>query len=157
MPTKKTATSRANNFRCQHLTGSGIAAGFFGLQQSESKGYLSAAWSTIFRQRTGLLGHGSTLNDSASPTYQHTDALRDRNIFAQVEEAFWKLEPGVSAVLRGVFARRVFVVPLFISKGYFTEEVLPREMGFAQREDGSFETIRSENGQTIHYCGPIGT
>ena len=105
-----------------------------------------------------LLGHGSTLNvDSARPTYQHADALRDQNIFAQVEEAFWKLEPGVSAVLRGVFARRVFVVPLFISEGYFTEEVLPRELGFAQREDGSFETTRNENGQTIHYCGPIGT
>ena len=99
-----------------------------------------------------LLGHGSTLNvDSASPTYQHTDALRDRNIFAQVEEAFWKLEPGLCAVLRGVFTRRVFVVPLFISEGYFTEEVLPRELGFAQREDGSFETTRNENGQTIHY------
>jgi len=105
-----------------------------------------------------LLGHGSTLNvDSARPTYQHADALRDQKIFAQVEEAFWKLEPGVSAVLRGVFAKRVFVVPLFISEGYFTEEVLPRELGFAQRKDGSFETTRNENGQTIHYCGPIGT
>ena len=105
-----------------------------------------------------LLGHGSTLNvDSARPTYQHADALRARNLFAQVEEAFWKLEPGVSAVLRGTFAKRVFVVPLFISEGYFTEEVLPRELGFAQRVDGSFETIRHDGGQTIHYCGPIGT
>ena len=105
-----------------------------------------------------LLGHGSTLNvDSAKPTYQHADALREKNLFVQVEEAFWKLEPGVSAVLRGVFAKRIFVVPLFISEGYFTEEVLPRELGFAQRSDGTFETVRQKGEQTIHYCGPIGT
>ena len=105
-----------------------------------------------------LLGHGSTLNvDSAKPTYQHADALREKNFFAQVEEAFWKLEPGVSAVLRGIFAKRIFVVPLFISEGYFTEEVLPRELGFAQRSDGTFETVRLKGEQTIHYCGPIGT
>ena len=105
-----------------------------------------------------LLEHGSTLNeDSAKPTYQHADALREKNFFAQVEEAFWKLEPGVSAVLRGIFAKRIFVVPLFISEGYFTEEVLPRELGFAQRSDGTFETVRLKGEQTIHYCGPIGT
>lgn len=105
-----------------------------------------------------LLGHGSTLNvDSAKPTYQHADTLRSRNLFAQVEEAFWKLEPGVSAVLRGIFAKRVFVVPLFISEGYFTEEVLPRELGFAQRSDGSFKLTQRNGEQTIHYCGPIGT
>ena len=105
-----------------------------------------------------LLGHDSTLNlDSAKPTYQHADTLRSRNIFAQVEEAFWKLEPGVSAVLRGIFAKRVFVVPLLISEGYFTEEVLPRELGFAQRSDGSFKLTQREGEQTIHYCGPVGT
>lgn len=105
-----------------------------------------------------LLGHGSTLNvDSAKPTYQHADTLRSRNLFAQVEEAFWKLEPGVSAVLRGIFAKRVFVVPLFISEGYFTEEVLPRELGFSQRSDGSFKLTQREGEQTIHYCGPVGT
>ena len=105
-----------------------------------------------------LLGHGSTLNvDSAKPTYQHADTLRSRNLFAQVEEAFWKLEPGVRAVLRGIFAKRVFVVPLFISEGYFTEEVLPRELGFAQRSDGSFKLTQRNGEQTIHYCGPIGT
>src|ERR1044071_1327170 len=41
-----------------------------------------------------LVGHGSTLNaDSSAPTYQHADELRWRNIFAQVLECFWKLEP----------------------------------------------------------------
>ena len=85
--------------------------------------------------------------------HRHTDALRSQTFSHKLRRHF-RLEPGVSAVLRGVFARRVFVVPLFISEGYFTEEVLPRELGFAQREDGSFETTRNENSQTIHYCGP---
>ena len=66
-----------------------------------------------------LVGHGSTLNaDSSAPTYQHADELRRREIFAQVVECFWKLEPGIAGVLRGVFAPRVFIVPLFISVLY---------------------------------------
>lgn len=105
-----------------------------------------------------LLGHGSTVNpDSARPTYQHAETLREKNIFAQVEEGFWKLEPGVNSVLRGVFTKRVFIVPLFISEGYFTEEVLPRELGFAKKEDGSYQTILHDNERTIYYCGPVGT
>lgn len=99
-----------------------------------------------------LVGHGSTLNaDSSAPVYQHAEALRNRKIFAQVLEAFWKLEPYLAGVLRGVFAPRVFVVPLFISEGYFTEEVIPREMGF------SSERIRKSGDQTFYYCGPVGT
>src|SRR5580704_15697754 len=86
-----------------------------------------------------LIGHGSTVNaDSATPTYQHAEALRQRGIFAQVREAFWKQEPYVWQVLRGVFAPRVFIVPLFISEGYFTEEVIPRELGFCDSDGKNF-------------------
>src|SRR5882762_4589708 len=82
-----------------------------------------------------LVGHGSTLNaESSAPTYQHADELRRRGIFGQVIEAFWKIEPAICAVLRGVFARRVFVVPLFISEGYFTEAVIPRELGMPRTQ-----------------------
>ena len=77
-----------------------------------------------------LAGHGSTLNaETAAPVYQHADELRRRGLFAQVLEAFWKQEPYLAQVMRGVFAPRVFVAPLFISDGYFTEEVIPRELG----------------------------
>jgi sirohydrochlorin cobaltochelatase len=104
-----------------------------------------------------LVGHGSTVNaESSAPTYQHADELRRRGVFAQVLEAFWKLEPGLAGVLRGAFAPRVFVVPLFISEGYFTEEVIPRELGFPLR-DGQFERVQTRGDQTIYYCGPIGT
>ena len=109
-----------------------------------------------------LIGHGSTLNaESAGPTYQHADELRHRGIFGQVVEAFWKLEPNIAAVLRGVFARRVFIVPLFISEGYFTEEVIPRELGLGVQGSTfkvqSFPVVQQRGGQMFYYCGPVGT
>ena len=109
-----------------------------------------------------LIGHGSTVNaDSAAPTYQHADELRRRGIFADVLECFWKQEPCIAAVLRGAFTPRVFIVPLFISEGYFTEEVIPRELGLTNNGGAGFERlqIRVNNGfsQQIFYCGPVGT
>lgn len=105
-----------------------------------------------------LVGHGSTVNaDSAAPTYQHADELRRRGIFAQVQEAFWKQEPGIAGVLRGVFTPRVFVVPLFISEGYFTEQVIPRELGLCKNDEPNFPRVQRRGAQTLHYCGPVGT
>src|SRR6185295_2594413 len=105
-----------------------------------------------------LAGHGSTLNaDSSAPTYQHGDELRRRKIFGQVLECFWKIEPAICAVLRGVFARRVFVVPLFISEGYFTQEVIPRELGLPRKSSGEFERMLKRGNQVIWYTDPIGT
>jgi sirohydrochlorin cobaltochelatase len=109
-----------------------------------------------------LIGHGSTLNaDSAAPTCQHADELRRRKIFGEVREAFWKQEPYIWQVLRGVFAKRVFCVPLFISEGYFTEEVIPRELGFDVQRSMSdvrcFPLVQQRGEQTIFYCGPVGT
>jgi sirohydrochlorin cobaltochelatase len=105
-----------------------------------------------------LIGHGSTLNaDSAAPTYQHADELRRRGMFGQVLEAFWKQEPGIAGVLRGAFAPRVFIVPLFISEGYFTEEVIPRELGFRQAGEKEFPRVQPRGSQTLYYCGPVGT
>jgi sirohydrochlorin cobaltochelatase len=105
-----------------------------------------------------LVGHGSTLNaDSAAPTYQHADELRRRHLFAQVQETFWKQEPYLSQVWRGIFAPRAFVVPLFISEGYFTEEVIPRELGFCQKGETHFSRVQKHGAQTFHYCGPVGT
>ncbi len=105
-----------------------------------------------------LVGHGSTLNgDSGAPTYQHADELRRRGIFGQVLEAFWKQEPMIGGVLRGVFTPRVFIVPLFISEGYFTEQVIPRELGFCGNNEPGFARVQRRGGQTLYYCGPVGT
>jgi len=113
-----------------------------------------------------LIGHGSTLNaESAAPTYQHADELRRRGIFADVLEAFWKQEPCIAGILRAAFTPRVFIVPLFISEGYFTEEIIPRELGFRNNEQKEFARVQVRPGppgvnfkeQTLYYCGPVGT
>jgi sirohydrochlorin cobaltochelatase len=104
-----------------------------------------------------VLGHGTTLNaESGAPVFQHAAALRERNCFAAVREAFWKQEPQIKAVLAGVTTPRAFIVPLFISEGYFSEEVIPRELGF-RGEGREFSRVRSEAGRTQYYCRALGT
>ncbi|MGB8370106.1 MAG: CbiX/SirB N-terminal domain-containing protein [Limisphaerales bacterium] len=99
-----------------------------------------------------VLGHGTAQNDdSAAPVYQHAAELRRRKIFAQVREAFWKQEPQIKKVLPEISTPRVFIVPLFISEGYFSEEVIPRELGF----DPNFH-LRTPNSE-LFYCCPVGT
>jgi len=105
-----------------------------------------------------LLGHGTTLNaESAAPVYQHAAEFRRRKMFAEVREAFWKQDPSVKQVLSLLIAARVFIVPLFISEGYFSEEVIPRELGFRGKgQDTSSRTLR-RGSQLLYYCEPIGT
>lgn len=97
-----------------------------------------------------LLGHGSTLNaDSSAPTYQHAEEIRRRHIFAEVHVAFWKEEPNFRQALRQTACSPVYVVPNFISSGYFTEQIIPRELGITGN------TTRIE-GKEVHYCPPVG-
>lgn len=104
-----------------------------------------------------LLGHGSYQNDaSCAPVFQHAAELRRRRLFGEVREAFWKQEPQVKRVLAEVSAPRVFIVPLFISEGYFSEEVIPRELGFHLTGD-STSRVSVHSARTTHYCRPIGT
>jgi sirohydrochlorin cobaltochelatase len=105
-----------------------------------------------------LVAHGSTQNaDSAKPAHQHTDELRSRRVFAEVRAGFLKQQPEVSGVLQGIEAKRIFIVPLFISEGYYTEELLPRELGFRTNDDRRFARVRQDGKQALHYCGPVGT
>jgi sirohydrochlorin cobaltochelatase len=97
-----------------------------------------------------IAGHGSTLNpDSSTPTLDHARRIRATGIFAEVAVCFWKEEPGFAEVLRTLDSETVYVVPNFISEGYFTRTVIPREMGL----DGP-TTLR--DGRSIHYCEPAG-
>lgn len=105
-----------------------------------------------------IVGHGSTLNaESSAPTHQHADEMRRRGIFGQVLTCFWKEEPAICGVLRGAYLPRVFIVPLFISEGYFTEQVIPRELGFCQNGEANFPRVQTRGNQTLYYCGPVGT
>ncbi len=98
-----------------------------------------------------LAGHGSTLNpDSSEPTHQHAATLRKRGIFSEVHSCFWKEEPSFRQIWRIVEADEVYIVPNFISEGYFTQTILPREFGL----DGA---LTERDGKIIKYCEPVGS
>jgi sirohydrochlorin cobaltochelatase len=101
-----------------------------------------------------IAGHGSTVNpDSSAPTLAQAAEIRRRGIFAQVGCAFWKEEPSLRDA---VFAfdpgaiNEVYVVPNFISEGYFTQTVIPRELELSGR------LTRRASGQIWKYCQPAG-
>lgn len=97
-----------------------------------------------------LVGHGSHLNpDSSAPVFQHARTLRRRGVFDAVHAAFWKEEPSLSRALDNVHESEVAIVPIFISTGYFTEQVIPREMGLSGE-------VTHRPGQVIRYTAPIG-
>src|SRR2546429_666783 len=101
-----------------------------------------------------IAAHGSTVNpDSSAPTLAHAAEIRRRKLFADVGCAFWKEEPSLRDAMflfDPGFIREVYVVPNFISEGYFTQTVVPRELEL----DGRI-TKRS-NGQIWKYCEPVG-
>lgn len=104
-----------------------------------------------------LLGHGtSESEDAGAPVYQHAAALRGRGLFGSVHEAFWKQSPRVAEVLAGLAAARMFIVPLFMSEGYFGTQVIPRELGFTLTEAAA-SRVRRRGGQRMVYCRPVGT
>src|SRR5437870_13573941 len=101
-----------------------------------------------------IVAHGSTVNpDSSAPTLAHAAEIRRRKVFVDVQFAFWKEEPSLCDALflfDPESVREVYVVPNFISEGYFTQTVVPRELQL----DGRI-TKRS-NGQIWKYCEPVG-
>jgi len=104
-----------------------------------------------------LLGHGSSVDEDAGATVrQHAAELRRRGVFAEVREAFWKQEPQVKEVLAGLKHGRVFLVPIFISEGHFSDDVIPSELGFSATAAGDLR-IQDRAKQKFFYCKPIGT
>src|SRR5437763_8188868 len=111
---------------------------------------------TIDRANSALLivAHGSTVNpDSSAPTLAHAAEIRRRKIFADVGCAFWKEEPSLRDAIflfDPEVIREVYVVPNFISEGYFTQTVVPRELELNGR------ITKRSNGQVWKYCEPVG-
>jgi sirohydrochlorin cobaltochelatase len=98
-----------------------------------------------------IVGHGSHLNeDSSQPVYEHAARIRETGEFDEVVECFWKEEPSMRHVLDTIESEDLYVVPAFISEGYFTQQVIPRELGL----EGPL-TRKGE--KTIRYAGPLGT
>src|SRR5437899_4089509 len=101
-----------------------------------------------------IVGHGSTVNpDSSAPTLAHAAEIRRRKVFVDVECAFWKEEPSLRDAIFSFdpeAIREVYVVPNFISEGYLTQTVIPRELELNGR------TTKRANGQIWKYCEPVG-
>ena len=98
-----------------------------------------------------MVGHGSTVNpDSSAPTFTHADGIRERGCFGEVVCAFLKEEPSLRQVFQMVESDEIYVVPNFISEGYFTRTIIPRELEL----DGPV-TLRG--GCRINYCEPVGS
>ena len=101
-----------------------------------------------------IVAHGSTVNpDSSAPTLVHAAEIRRRKIFAKVDCAFWKEEPSLRDALflfDPESIREVYVVPNFISEGYFTQTVVPRELELNGR------ITKRADGQIWRYCEPVG-
>jgi sirohydrochlorin cobaltochelatase len=101
-----------------------------------------------------IVAHGSTVNpDSSTPTLAHASEIRRRKVFGDVECAFWKEEPSLRDALF-LFdpkpIREVYVVPNFISEGYFTQTVVPRELELKGH------ITKHPSGQIWKYCEPVG-
>ena len=91
--------------------------------------------------------------DSSAPTLAHAAEIRRRKIFADVGCGFWKEEPSLRDAIflfDPESIHEVCVVPNFISEGYFTQTVIPREL-----ELNGLITKRS-NGQIWKYREPVG-
>jgi sirohydrochlorin cobaltochelatase len=101
-----------------------------------------------------IVAHGSTVNpDSSAPTLAHAAEIRRRKIFADVQCAFWKEEPSMRDAIflfDPQSIREVYVVPNFISEGYFTQTVVPRELEL------NGPTTKRLDGQIWKYCEPVG-
>lgn len=101
-----------------------------------------------------IVAHGSTVNpDSSAPTLAHAAEISGRKIFLRVECAFWKEEPSLRDALflfDPQSIREVYVVPNFISEGYFTQTVVPRELEL------NGQITKRSNGQVWRYCEPVG-
>lgn len=97
-----------------------------------------------------IVGHGSTVNpDSSAPTHEHARTIRERGVFAEVHSCFWKEEPSMREVLRMVESDDIYIVPNFISEGYFTRTIIPREFGL----EGP---LTQRDGRMLKYCEPVG-
>jgi sirohydrochlorin cobaltochelatase len=101
-----------------------------------------------------IVGHGSTVNpDSSAPSLAHAAEIRRRKLFAEVQCCFWKEEPSLRDALLlfdDPAIREVYVVPNFISEGYFTQTVIPRELELTGPVTDRI------TGQIWNYCDPVG-
>lgn len=102
-------------------------------------------------QRPGviLVAHGSARSAaSAEPVMALAKSLRDRG-FPEVRSAFWKEEPFLHQALDLTRSGTVAVLPVFLSEGYFSSTVVPRELGLLYGDNHIGERL-------VHLLPPLG-
>ena len=112
-----------------------------------------------------LVAHGSTVNaQSSAPTRRLVEEIASRNIFGEVACAFNLEEPKIDDAPRIVSAQRIFVVPVTISQGHFTEETIPFRLKLCTKGqcdcpvgECHYPRDKKVDGKQIYYCKPIGT
>jgi sirohydrochlorin cobaltochelatase len=105
-----------------------------------------------------LVGHGSTQNKySSQALLMQAEALRRRGLFREVVVGFWKEPPFIAEALGSATSPRVFVLPFFISAGYFSEEAIPEVLGFKTPDSGGVTRVVRHGQQLRIYCRPVGT
>ena len=97
-----------------------------------------------------LAGHGSHISpETAATVWRHVDRLRQWRVAGEIGAAFWKEAPAFHDALRLVRADDVTIVPVFTARGYFTQTVIPTELGLS----GS---ITQREGRVIRYARTLG-
>ncbi|MCC6381187.1 MAG: hypothetical protein IT304_01705 [Dehalococcoidia bacterium] len=98
-----------------------------------------------------LAAHGSHLDPNASaPIHAHAERVASLGQFDEVRAVFWKEEPSFARAFDGLCAEDVTVVPVFISDGYFVQDVLPRELRLTGR-------LSCVDGRCVRYTPPVGS
>src|SRR4030095_16713231 len=97
-----------------------------------------------------IVGHGSTVKqDYSAPTFDHMENIRKRGVFGEVHCCFWKEEPSFRQIFHMVDRDDIYLVANFISEGYFTRTVVPRELELTGE-------LTQKDGRMIKYCEPVG-
>lgn len=97
--------------------------------------------------KTGILlaGHGSHISaNTAGLVWESVDRLRRLNLVHEVSAGFWKEQPSFHEALDAFTADDITVIPVFTTRGFFTQEVIPAEMGLTG-------ALTERSGKTIRY------
>ncbi len=91
-----------------------------------------------------LAGHGSHVSpETAGAVQRLADVLRRQGVADEVAPCFWKEPPSFAEVLGTVEAPDVFVVPVFASRGFYAESVLPAEMALDRPRNAGQRVVRT--------------
>lgn len=98
-----------------------------------------------------LVGHGSARNPNTRlPVCANVQEIKRRGLYDEIRCGLLKEEPHVSITLDKLKSDQVTVVPLFISDGYYSKVVIPREMKLS----GALSEV---NGRHVRYTRSVGS